>query len=574
MQRLLRYARTLAGLSAEQLAFQVWRRVQGAPLPRTPSVQAAPGAFWEALGARLRAAPPPEGWDGPAIADAAIAGTWHLLGAPTAVGESLDWSRRVGRPLHSFHLQYHEQLRALAWSVVRTGDERALHTITSVVSRWMETTRQGRGDAWHPYPISVRVMVWVEVLALVGTQLPTQIRRAMLASLASQLDVLARRRERQIAANHLQRNDAALAIGGLAFTGAAATRWTQVGLRSTWRALERDVLPDGMHIELSPMYHAGMLSDVLRVIECCESAGETVPATVRARISQMASALRLMTRLDGTLHQFNDTAAGIAPPTHWLVERASRVAQTSSAAVPEPAWLLPDAGYAGVHDPARDLQLVFDAGAAGPRHQPGHAQCDALSFELCLAGAPVIVNAGVHGYDMDPYREYSRSTRGHNTVQVGTLEQHEVWATFRTARFGTVTGPRVESDEPWRVSGSVIGYAGSSHQRQLELHADDMLQITDVVSGPAGETARVRLLFHPSFTVTFDGARIVARSSRVEVLVSVPEGVVTRVVHGERAGAEGWYFPTFGVAQVAACVVMEHTLPAPPLVTVLRWRMM
>ena len=571
VHRLLRFARTVAGISAEQLWFQCVRRAQGVPRPRVIDVAPAPQAFWDGLRDVLRATAPPEHWDGDSVAADAMNGRWILLNETLGVGADLDWSQRHGRPLLSFHLQYHEPLRALARRFDRSGDPRALASIVTVLTRWIETTAAGKGDAWHPYPISVRVFVWFEVLALVGRQLPAEARHMLEVSLASQLDVLARRRERQIGANHLQRNDAALALGGLGFTGTRAAEWRTVGLKGTWGALQHHVLDDGMHFERSPMYHAGMFGDVLRVIECCQVAGAAVPDAARTRVGLMATALRRMTRSDGSLHQFNDTADGIAPPSAWLLERAARVSQSAGLRAEQGDWVLPDAGYAGWQDPAAGTHVVFDAGAAGPREQPGHAHCDALSFELCVDGQPVLVNAGVHGYDQDPYREYSRSTRGHNTVQIGRLEQHEIWATFRVARFGAVDGPIVRTVAPWCVSGSVIGYAGGTHSRRLEMLSAHSLRITDSIEGDAGDIARARLLFHPSCDVQVDGDTVVAQRGVLVVRLRVEHGLRVRLVRGAESPAEGWYFPTFGVAKQATCVVVDIALPAAPVVTTITW---
>jgi uncharacterized heparinase superfamily protein len=572
VQELLRYTRTAKGISVEQLFYRILRRVQGDPVPRDPGVAIAP-SFVPGLRRTLLDTPPPEPWDGSAIADAAIRGVWDLAGQPFLVVPQLDWSLRHGNPLQSFHLQYHEPLRALARVVARTGDRAAADAIVSVVTRWIESTRRGGGDAWHPYTISVRVLVWLDVLALAGDVLPAAVRESMSRSLAMQLDVLSRRRELQIGANHLQRNHAALAIGGLAFVGTRAAHWRDTGLSGTWSALDRHVLRDGMHYERSPMYHAGMLSDVLRVLECCEFSGVSLPERVASRTSEMAHALLCLTRADGSLHQFNDTAAGVAAPTSWLVERTARLTHGSRDMIPayDGVWTLRESGYAGWRDRDAGTSLVFDAGEAGPREQPGHAHCDALSFELCLGGVPVVVNAGVHGYDHDPFRAFSRSTRAHNTVQIGEHEQHEMWATFRVARFGTVAGPDVGAAQPFTVGGLVHGYAGGLHARTITQVGPRELRITDTMSGVDGELASARLILHPDFLVEGDESGVVARRGSLTVRIRSGPLHSLRIACGELNPADGWHFPTFGVARQASCLIVQVQLPAPPLVTSLSW---
>ncbi|MBK6451783.1 MAG: heparinase II/III-family protein [Proteobacteria bacterium] len=78
-------------------------------------------------------------------------------------------------------------------------------------------------------------------------------------------------------------------------------------------------------------------------------------------------------------------------------------------------------------------QSDLDCGPIGPDYQPGHAHCDTLSFELCVDGQRVVVDSGVHDYDVGPQRAYDRSTGAHNTVMVDGVEQSEIWG-FRVAR--------------------------------------------------------------------------------------------------------------------------------------------
>jgi uncharacterized heparinase superfamily protein len=279
-----------------------------------------------------------------------------------------------------------------------------------------------------------------------------------------------------------------------------------------------------------------------------------------------------MTRADGSLHQFNDTAAGIAPPSRWLVDRAT--ALTRSATSDRPAtgtWLLPSAGYAGWRDAAAETQIVFDAGPPGPREQPGHAHCDALSFELCIHGWPIIVNAGVHGYDNDPYRSYSRGVRGHNAVQFDCEEQHEVWATFRVARFGTVVGPVVHDAPIWAVSGRVSGYADGTHTRRLDLLDASTLRVTDEVSAKQSTRAWSRLLLHPDFTVCLDDGVVTARRDGLQVRIASSPRRDVRLVVAEESSPAGWHFPTFGSKRPAVCVVTELLLPRDALSTVITW---
>lgn len=92
-----------------------------------------------------------------------------------------------------------------------------------------------------------------------------------------------------------------------------------------------------------------------------------------------------------------------------------------------------------------DWKLVVDAGQPGPVYIPGHAHCDAMSFELFKAGKPVIVNCGTYAYQCKE-RSFFRSTAAHNTVMVNDTEQSQCWGAFRMAKRSKVNVVRVSEN--------------------------------------------------------------------------------------------------------------------------------
>ncbi len=61
-------------------------------------------------------------------------------------------------------------------------------------------------------------------------------------------------------------NAKALVFAGLWFEGPEADRWLETGLSIYARELPEQILDDGAHFELSPMYHAIILEDLLDLI--------------------------------------------------------------------------------------------------------------------------------------------------------------------------------------------------------------------------------------------------------------------------------------------------------------------
>jgi uncharacterized heparinase superfamily protein len=555
LRRALLYARTLRHLRAEQLAYLPLRRVQARlPLPRTGPGLSLDSARLAPLAAEVVAWGPGEDADAVrARADAVCAGTFRFLNHAETLPAQPDWtSRQVGH-LWSYHLHYFAYANDLAWAWRTTGDRTYADRFAALARGWIRATEGGRGDGWEPYALATRALHWAEALLLFGNGLDGEARDEIGRSLWRQLAVLERRLERHLLGNHLQRDLQALAVGGLLFDGADAARWRRTGAAGLWRELREQVLADGGHYERSPMYHAVALDDLLRAAALVRASGDAVPAEAEERLRRMTRAFGVLCRPDGTLHLFNDAAHGESPPRARLDALARRVLGEG---VPDPrgALELRETGYFGWT--GGGTRLLVDCGIPGPAYQPGHAHCDLLSFELDLGGRPVVVDAGVSGYEGDPFRAYCRSTRAHNTVAVDDREQSEVWGTFRVGGRAAPVDPVLRAD-----SGSAVFEGGcrpwhaprTVHRRRIEVEDGD-LRVTDRVDGSAGAPVESYLHLHPDFAVRREGEAWIGQRAGQTVVVE-PWGVDESALHaGEREPVQGWHLPEFGRA-----------LPAPAL---------
>ena len=390
----------------------------------------------------------------------------------------------------------------------------------NLMAHWIAENPPGRGSGWEPYPTSLRIVNWIK-WSLSGGGLSD----SAISSLAVQARWLERRLEWHLLGNHLFANAKALIFSGLFFEGAEADRWRTRGLRILESELDEQFLPDGGHFELSPMYHALGLEDLLDIMNVGSAFPESVPASMAADVKKRASAalrwLQTMSHPDGGISFFNDAAFGIAPDTHNLEIYAAALGLDTLNQL-RAVEFLKESGYVRVS--AGPAVLLADLARIGPDYIPGHAHADTLSFELSLFDERVFVNSGTSEYGLGAERLRQRGTDAHNTVVVADCDSSEVWSGFRVGRRAKPHDVRVESSGGRAViEASHDGYAhlpgNPHHRRQFVLEANS-LAVDDRVTGEL--PARACFHLHPTVVchATQDGGHwdlLLPNGQRVEV---------------------------------------------------------
>ena len=337
-----------------------------------------------------------------------------------------------------------------------------------LVDGWIAAHPPRVGAPWHPYVVSTRIANWVAAATL-APELRTA---AVAASLRRQLAYLARNVEDDILGNHVLRNAKALVLGGEALGDEAASR---LGRRLLARELPEQVLPDGGHYERSPSYHRLVLLDLLETAAF---------APVDDEVGRMTSFAAASARPDGAPALFNDGGLDIAPelalgdPAHGLDVREAT-------------------GYVFVRRPG--LWLAFDCGPPAPVFLPAHAHADALSFQLWLDGAPVVVDPGTSTYEPGAVRAWERGTEAHSTVAVGG-DQFRVWGAFRSGRLPRVALAEASGE---RLVGEVRFPSGVVHRRTIRV-GERAVEVEDVVVGCDGAALVSSVPLHPDARVTVE----------------------------------------------------------------------
>ena len=176
-------------------------------------------------------------------------------------------------PLWRFNLHYHEFLLPLAKAYLDTSDDRYLDKAKTIVANWINACPCDKGGvAWDPYVISMRIVSWLAFYGELAEKLDHDANfiARLNSSLAKQYVYLSKHLEKDLLANHYLENLKALVILACYFDDAGTL---DIAVPKLLEQVEEQILPDGMHFELSPMYHKIVLEDLMRVASCLEKRG-------------------------------------------------------------------------------------------------------------------------------------------------------------------------------------------------------------------------------------------------------------------------------------------------------------
>ncbi|MBD3868178.1 MAG: alginate lyase family protein [Acidobacteria bacterium] len=469
-----------------------------------------------------------------------------------------DWNRADVEKLWLYNLHYFDDLNAEGGD-----DRRAWHT--ALIERWIHENRPGPGNGWEPYPVSLRIVNWIRYF-LEGNAA----QQSWVDSLAVQARWLKRQVEWHLLGNHLMANAKALVFAGVYFEGSEAESWRAEGVRILDAQFGEQILDDGGHFELSPMYHAIILEDILDLQNLARAYPGALPTGFVDRLASLAgpmlSWLEAMTHPDGEIALLNDSAFGISGTPAEIAGYGERLG-FDKAPKESAVDFRESSGY--IRLMCGEMVAFLDVGRIGPDYLPGHSHADSLTFEMSLFGERVIVDSGTSCYGTGEERLRQRGTAAHNTVEIDAADSSEVWSGFRVARRAH-PGPvscREDDSGCVEVNGSHDGYRrleGKPVHRRAFRSVPERFTVTDHIEGEFRQ-ARAMFHLHPNVRAACleeGGGAVLSLAGDREIRITVAGGECRLV--------ETTWHPEFGVSLPSTGLLVRLT--GPELVTDFSWR--
>ncbi|WP_210575444.1 alginate lyase family protein [Streptomyces sp. GESEQ-4] len=526
----------------------------------------------------------------------------------------------VGDIKQIWELSRHQYLTQLAAAYAVTGNERYAERVAQHLRSWWTANPPLRGVHWiSGIELGIRLLSWVWVRRLLdgwpgATDLFEDNPVALNQIWHHQRWLAAFPSRGSSANNHVIAEAAGQFAASCAFDWFPSSEsWRAGALRSLERHLRGNTYVSGLNRELATEYHGLVLELGLAAVAEADAAGVPVPATVRLVLLRMTDALAAVVDnrlrpprqgdaddghglvVDGagtdrwaSLLATGDTVfgrldwwpavTGTDVRTPLLAALIKPSERSVSRPVNRPSHFA-DAGLTILRGP-EEIWCRCDGGPHGFLSIAAHAHADALSVEVRHDGVDVLADPGTYCYHGQPeWRQYFRSTLGHNTLQLDGGDQSVSGGPFLWTRHAEtrVLTADTSGDGVARWCAEHDGYEGSVHRRSVELTAET--QELTVVDEVRGSGRKVRLAFHlgPAITADLLGNRAVLTWTRDgeerSAVLDLPGQLSWQAHRGETDPPLGWYSAGFGRKEPATTLVGTGFADgAEGFTTVLRFR--
>jgi hypothetical protein len=522
---------------------------------------------------------------------------------------------------------HHTTLLACAWQL--SGDDRYAERAARHLRSWWQRNPVLAGVNWASgIELGIRLISWAWTRRLLdgwpeAAALFEDNDVAVGQLYWHQRYLMAFRSRGSSANNHAVAEAAGLLVATCAFPWfSESVRWRAAAARLLEDELVRNVDADGFDREQAFDYH-GLVAELGLVAAAeAEAAGAPLSPGTWALLCRMTDAAAAVLDVAGRGPRHGDSDNGRAlvvddpAADRWASLLATGAALFGSQpwwppTAPDPTSVLlsglvgrriPVAGRPTTranHFARSGLSLLrtgsgdrpeiwcrCDGGPQGFLSTAAHGHADALSVEVRHDGVDVLADPGTYCYHDQPrWRQYFRSTLGHNTVVLDDEDQSVAGGPFlwvrtpRTTLLEVAVGGGPEDISTW--SAEHDGYRRldppAVHRRSVTLDPRGQeLVIEDRVESAGPH--RVRLAFHlgPSVEVELRAHRARLRwpgrsGSGEGAELALPEELDWQVHRGEEAPPLGWYSPGFGSRQPATALVGSGRSGGAAFRTVLRF---
>ena len=559
-------------------------------------------------------------------ADAALENKFTLFGQQFDFGPSVAWNNDIltqqkwpvvpvqeldyrdgagGDPKDVWELNRHAFLLPLAQAWRLTGDQRYPEKIISLIESWLDACPAYHGINWTScIEYSTRQLSWLWAIKLISDSdaISSEFLQRVAQAMYRQTHFIARNLSLYSSANnHLISELCTLVVIGQAL---GQDDWIQTGRDYLSEYLNSQILEDGTGAEQAPNYLAHTMEFYALALLNLK---EPISPKAKSRLAAGANYIRSMLGDSGWSGAFGDNDSGHILPLEatycehksllnlighlldkpgisatdcdrddklfWLLGHRKTDVHCAKVKRSKPATSVnafPKGGYYILEQqwPNGHVRVIFDAGHLGLAPLAAHGHMDALSFVLEINGQPLLVDPGTYTYFKAlEWRDYFRSTRGHNTITIDSQDQsipggrflYKYQAKSECLEFRDGESVTGRHDGFTRLADPVI------HTRRIVLKsALQEIEIQDTLTGKSPHSLNQFFHFHPDCRVERSGPNRYeghpSTGPKVEFLMDSQAS--WNLVCGRENDILGWYSREYNQKVPSPCLEGEMQFSA------------
>ncbi len=504
----------------------------------------------------------------------------------------------------------HHQLVVLARAWIVTGDRRYPDKIRDLLTAWIDANPFGYGMNWKStLEHGIRIINWVWALDLIRDYdgLSQEQWQSIHATLYRLIWDAQRRYSRGSSANNHLIGEAAGVFFGCCYLARLGER--ERWIKESQAILEHEIIQQTFSSGCTREHAFGYQFFVLQFLHQCllagRQSGHPFSAAFEERLEAMYRFMHEIVADTGDIPNLNDRDDGYVvnlgetqrQPAALVSAGASLFGDNLRVCESETEfWLSGESPPGSSPERRRDSSAFQDAGyfllrggraavfvdaaelGYGPIAAHGHADC--LSLTLAIDGQQVLVDSGTYDYFSHPeLRNYFRSTRAHNTVEIDSKDQSEMLGPFL---WGKRASPDVlavdDNDERATVSARHDGYGELDdsviHQRDCTLRKHDhALDVLDTVDCRGRHAARIYWHFASGFELLeLQDERAIVGNGSLKLEIESSHSGVAAVAPGSDDPL-GWISPAYHVRMPSLCLVQHVSVDGPTrIATTLTWQ--
>jgi hypothetical protein len=218
----------------------------------------------------------------------------------------------------------------------------------------------------------------------------------------------------------------------------------------------------------------------------------------------------------------------------------------------------------GLDSAGKHISVLVDCAELGYGALAAHGHADALSLVVSWDNQPVLIDAGTYDYFTYPeWRNYFRSTRAHNTLEVDGQDQSVMsgpfmWSSRARARI-CEWAPRADGG---RVVGEHDGYSRLAHpvhhRRTIDVATTTgLVEIIDELEGGGAHEVRRHFHFDPQWAIVAQSETKVVLGAGSRLVSLTAAGSPLQVLEPAVGAGPGWI--STGYHRKSHCVTVVAT---------------